>query len=304
MSRFSQILSRFFVSKRMRWTLWLMLLFCLLFLGLLKSYELYLDTTFPKDVIEARFAPLTSQYGIKIVYEVSESFFSELVNPIVSAGPKRNSTVTPIRNRVLLRYPKLLQTAFEKYPLGVIKDYLNAIHFAASIHDNGFLCAGSYDPFRKVIYLVDNGWVREDQALSTFHHEFSSLLLNGHSLVLNPWIDQNPKDFVYLYKTGQKHIEVFNKSSIDGNEEDYEKGFMNTYGQTNFENDFNEYSAMILTYPEKFKQIMNQYPRVRGKFLVWLKFYQEIDPIFTEEYLLGAKQNVSTLERGNARAAS
>ena len=30
-------------------------------------------------------------------------------------------------------------------------------------------------------------------------------------------------------------------------------------------------------------------PRVRGKFLVWLKFYQEIDPIFTEEYLLGAR---------------
>jgi hypothetical protein len=33
--------------------------------------------------------------------------------------------------------------------------------------------------------------------------------------------------------------------------------------------------------------IMEQYPRVRGKFLVWLEFYQKIDPVFTEEYLLG-----------------
>ena len=76
---------------------------------------------------------------------------------------------------------------------------------------------------------------------------------------------------------------------MDENEAVYEDGFMNTYGQTDFENDFNEYSAMIFTYPEKFKQIMARHPRVRGKFLVWLKFYQEIDPIFTEEYLLGAE---------------
>jgi hypothetical protein len=48
---------------------------------------------------------------------------------------------------------------------------------------------------------------------------------------------------------------------------------------------------MIFTYPEKFKTIMNQYPRVRGKFLVWLDFYQMIDPIFTEAYLLGEAEN-------------
>lgn len=56
---------------------------------------------------------------------------------------------------------------------------------------------------------------------------------------------------------------------------------------TDFENDFNEYSAMIFTYPEKFKKIMNQYPRVRAKFEIWLDFYQKINPIFTEAYLLG-----------------
>jgi hypothetical protein len=33
------------------------------------------------------------------------------------------------------------------------------------------------------------------------------------------------------------------------------------------------------------------YPRVRGKFKVWLEFYQKIDPIFTEEYLLGEGEN-------------
>ena len=95
--------------------------------------------------------------------------------------------------------------------------------------------------------------------------------------------------FVYTYESGENRLEVFNNSSLDGTEADFEKGFMNSYGQTDFENDFNEYSAMIFTYPEKFEQIMARYPRVRGKFLVWLKFYQEIDPIFTEEYLFGPR---------------
>jgi hypothetical protein len=64
---------------------------------------------------------------------------------------------------------------------------------------------------------------------------------------------------------------------------------MDTYGQTSVENDVNEYAAMIFTYPQKFKEIMDQYPRVRDKFLVLLEFYHNIDPKFTEEYLLGNK---------------
>jgi len=58
---------------------------------------------------------------------------------------------------------------------------------------------------------------------------------------------------------------------------------------SNFENDFNEYAAMIFTHPQKFKKIMNQYPRVRGNFLLFLEFYHKIDHIFTEAYLLGEK---------------
>jgi hypothetical protein len=67
----------------------------------------------------------------------------------------------------------------------------------------------------------------------------------------------------------------------------FQKGFVSKYGVTNFNNDFSEYSAMIFTHPQKFKEIMNQYPRVRGKFEVWLEFYQKIDPIFTQAYFLG-----------------
>jgi hypothetical protein len=246
--------------------------------------------TFPKEEIDALFEPLTTKYGIKIVYEIGDDFFSPLENPPIPAGPPRYSKVVPIRHRVLLRYPALLEKAFEKYPIEVIKKYLNAIYFVSEIDAAGFKASGTYDPFRRIVYLADDGAKTDAQAMRTFHHEFSSLLLKGLSFLVNPWTDNNPQNFSYLYDTKKDRLQIFNNTSLVGTESDYEKGFMNTYGQTNFENDFNEYSAIIFTYPEKFKEIMNQYPRVLGKFLVWREFYQKIDPIFTEEYLLGESE--------------
>ena len=266
----------------------ILLIVCLLLLAIIESFLFYHNKTYSKDEIAKIFEPINSKYEIEIVYEIDENFLSRLVNPGIPDGPSRNAKVKPMRHRILARYPDILQRAFNKYPIQIIKSYLSAIHFAKEIEDGGFQCSGSYDPFKRVVYLVDDGENNEKQAIHTFHHEFSSLLLKRHTLLLNPWFDQNPEGFVYLYKLKRDEmLKTYNSSSMIGTAIDYEKGFLNTYGQTNFENDFNEYSAMIFTYPEKFKNIMEQYPRVRGKFLVWLKFYQKIDPIFTEDYLLG-----------------
>jgi hypothetical protein len=192
---------------------------------------------------------------------------------------------------VLLHYPVFLQKAFEKYPIEVIKKYLNAIYFADEIDYDGFKFGGTYDPFRKIVYLVDSGAKNDEQAMRTFHHEFSSLLLNSRSFWVDPWTAHHPKDFIYLIEKYHSWKILENEVDIskEGTMEDYEKGFMRAYGRTDFENDFNEYSAMIFTCPKKFKRIMDQYPRVRGKFLVWQDFYQSIDPIFTEEYFFGKR---------------
>jgi hypothetical protein len=231
------------------------------------------------------FEPITSTYGIDIVYEIDKGFLSSLKNPGIPAGPSNNSLVEPIRHRILARYPALLKKALDKYPVGIITKYLGQINFAEEINEDGFKYSGSFDPFRRVIYMVDDGTRPDKDAIHTFHHEFSSLLLARHSFLLNPWTDNHPDEFKYmvqLYDSVEERIKA-RKSITDF----YEKGIVSNYGLTSFENDFNEFSAMIFTYPEKFKKIMKRYPRVRGKFLVWLEFYQKIDPIFTEEYFLG-----------------
>jgi hypothetical protein len=245
--------------------------------------------TFPKEKIDALFEPVTSKYGIKIVYEIGDDFFSPLENPPIPAGPARYSKVTPIRHRVLLRYPELLRTTLGKYPIDVIKNYLNAIQFVGEIEDPYYSSYwGTYDPFRRIIYLVDNDVKNDHEAVGTFHHEFSSLLLIRHSFWVDPWTDHNPIDFKYYEDIYDHHVAMKKNREVD--KDYYEKGMVSSYGLTSFENDFNEYSRIIFTYPEKFITIMNQYPRVRGKFLVWLDFYQMIDPIFSEAYLLGEAQ--------------
>jgi hypothetical protein len=253
-------------------------------------FALYLwhyHQTFSKEKIDELFESITSKYGIKIAYEIGDDFFSPIKNPPIPAGPPKNSQVKPIRHRVLVKYPEILKKSLEKYPIQVIKDYLTAIYFAGEIDADGDRAAGTYDPFRRLVYIVDNGANEENLSIHIFHHEFSSILLRSHSFWVDPWTDHHPKNFKYfddLYKSWQE-VEEKRKKITD--KECFQMGFVSTYGLTNFSNDFSEYSAMIFTDPKKFKQIMAKYPRVRGKFKVWLEFYQKIDPIFTEEYLLG-----------------
>ena len=245
------------------------------------------EKTYTKAQIDKMFAPITSRYGLRIVYEIGEDFFSPIVNPPIPAGPGRNSKVTQIKQSVLVNYPRLLQETFAKYPDQVIKAHINAIYFSAEINEDGLKYGGTYDPFRRILYIVDNGSRKDDHSIYSIHHEISSLLLVRHSFFINPWTDHNPKNFNYLFDVFKESAKIYSQTSLVGSKEDYLKGFMDSYGQTSFENDFNEYSAMIFTYPEKFKNIMNRYPRVRAKFLVWLNYYHKIDPIFTEEYFLG-----------------
>ena len=110
---------------------------------ILAKYLWYFRQAFPKEEIDALFEPVTSKYGIKVVYEIGEDFFSPLENPPIPAGPGINSKVAPIRHRVLLRYPDILQKAFEKYPIDVIKNYLNAIQFAGKIDEDGLDYGGT-----------------------------------------------------------------------------------------------------------------------------------------------------------------
>lgn len=274
---------------KIRKALWLSAAICLLLWSIIKAYLLYSGRTYEPEAINEWFKPITSKYGIRIVYKIEDDFFSPLVNPPIPEDPGMEITVRPIRHSVLAAFPNLLSEALRKYPVSVIKQNLKAIYFAGEINQKSLRYGATYDPFRHIIYLISDGEHTDQYLIATFHHEFSSLLLRGRSFFINPWTKFNPEKFEYMFSKSKQSLEIYKSTSLIGTEADYENGFMNTYGQVSFENDFNEYSAMTFTNPKKFKAIMNQYPRVRGKFLVWLQFYQKVDPIFTEDYLFESK---------------
>jgi hypothetical protein len=258
----------------------------LLFLGL-SLLLLCCSRTYSKEQIDRLFEPITSQYGVEIVYEIGDTFLH--IRPGGGGAHAGYCILEPIDKRVLVRYPKILEEALAKYPVHVIADYLNAVYFAGVIKHGALYYSGTYDSTRRIVYLVDHGRSPVQRNSATFHHEFSSLLLSRHGWLINPWLEQHPEGFRYKSQIYENSEDVYADICLDGTESDYEDGFMNSYGQTNFENDFNEYAAMVFAYPEKFKQIMDQYPRVRGKFLVFLDFFQKIDPIFTEAYFFGTQ---------------
>jgi hypothetical protein len=253
---------------------------CVLLLACTRSYT--------DEQIEQIFEPVTSKYGIRIVYKIDETF-----TPQYQGGGGAHAVykkLKPIDRRILARYPQLLEQALSKYPIHVVKEYLNAVYFAGIMKSDNINYAGTYDPFRRIIYLIDDGNRSTKEWLGTFHHEFSSLFLTRHGMLLNPWLEHHPEGFQYRSEIYDNYKDIYaDTSTCHETAADYENGFMNTYSHTTFDNDFNEYAAMIFTHPEKFKQIMDKHPRVRGKFLVFLDFYEMIDPIFTEEYLLGTK---------------
>jgi len=238
--------------------------------------------SYTKEEIDKLFEPITSKYGIKIVYTIDDDF-----GPILLGGEQTHFNVAePIDTRVLARYPALLEKAFAKYPVSVIKEYLSAIYFAKALEYDGLRYGGTYDPFRKIVYLVNNGKKSDELSIGTFHHEFSSILLKRNGFYLNPWLEQNPEGFKYSMEKTCNIKEIYGVSQ-EGKASDYNLGFVDAYCRISFENDFNEYSRMIFMQPQKFKRIIAQYPHVRRKFEIWLDFYHMIDPIFTEEYLLG-----------------
>jgi hypothetical protein len=252
-------------------------------------FRRYYYQSFPKEEIEAAFASISSEYGIRIVYKIGDDIYSSLENSKFPNGPPRDSKVKAIRHRVLMRYPVVLQKALSKYPSEVIKHYLKAIYFAGEIEHDGEMYGGTYDIYKKIVYLVDDGGNNINQAMYAFYHELSSLFLS-QTFYTAQWLKNNPKGFKYFDRKYDSWEDEKKGRKLITDIDCYEKGIVTNYGITSFSNDFSEYSAMIFIYPKEFKKIMDQYPRVRGKFKVWLKFYQKINPIFTEENLLGKRR--------------
>jgi hypothetical protein len=168
--------------------------------------------TYTKEDIDKVVALITSKYGTKIIYKINGDF-APIRYGWAHAQFNRIEKIAPC---ILVKYPAKIAMAFDKYPVKVIKENINAIYFAKEMESNGLQYGGTYDSFRRIIYLVNDGEQTDDRSIAIIYHEFSSLLLYRYGFFTNPCLNQNPKGFKYrsdMYSSWEK---AYNGTSLVG----------------------------------------------------------------------------------------
>ena len=233
----------------------------------------------------AAFAPLREEYGIDVCFIVSFGFF-----PTEWRQPPINARATPISRSELQRFPTLLRLSLAKYPKVVISKHLTAICLAKEMYfyDTPYGGTNSGD----VVYLCSEGEEQgytDDYLINSFHHEFSSILMRSHPFPSRQWRACNAPGFKYTGSdpdsAGRTAI-TQNKADLAGSEELYRAGFLSQYSTADIEEDFNMFSGLLLSRPRETRTLIQQYPRLKKKYEVWLAFYRSINNQMTETFLL------------------
>ncbi|PKL76388.1 MAG: hypothetical protein CVV27_10535 [Candidatus Melainabacteria bacterium HGW-Melainabacteria-1] len=246
-----------------------------------------------EDLPNEYFAELQNHYGLEMMYQkVVESV------PDSWLAPPESFQATPLRREDLPGLRDALAAALAMYPKQVIRDHLKTIWLAKTFHFHGHLYAATYTyypeqsdlswhRFTKAIYLscdlaAENG-DRQAFLMDSFHHEFSSLLMQMNPFPESVWRKANPKGFNYTYQAQQNPGFEAMKDGIgstEGSESLYAQGFLSDYAMTALEEDINVFSGVSLAEPERMLGLAKRHPAIARKLRIWLGYYASIAPDF------------------------
>lgn len=185
-----------------------------------------------------------------------------------------------------------MRQALSKYPQTLLDNVLDRIYILKNLEFYGTSFGGTY--CFDDVYLNNLGRGQGYTMLfleASFHHEFSSILLQEYAFPYNEWSALNPPGFTY--KDGGLSALINNtylSASLEEEKELNKQGFLNKYSISDIEEDINTYSEWIFSEPEKFQLYMNTYPQISKKFEVWLQFYHSINPHFTKSFFLDSEK--------------
>ncbi len=204
----------------------------------------------------------------------------------------RNNKIRPefslIPAEEIPRMQKILDVSLAKYPGKLLKKNLKGIYVLKTLFFFGLEYGGTY--YRREVYLTNNGIENgySDKFIEgTFHHEFSSVLIKRYikHFDRHSWLNANPKDFAY----GGGGVEALQNDATGLRLDStlYHKGFLNEYSLASIEEDLNCYAEYIFLNDPGFWDAWESSEAIRTKTETLIRFYQQIDPIFTLEYFRG-----------------
>ena len=207
-----------------------------------------------------------------------------------------SARLTPISESELRRFPALLREALSRYPKEVITRNLRKIVLSDSISFYGLEYGATYSS--DTVFLSSKGrdlGYTDRYLIEGFHHEFSSILFKNYRFAEKNWGYLNPKGFEYS-GSGVHALKKLETSSLEGNAELYRKGFLAPYAVSALEEDFNVYSGIALSQPQRLSELMRRYPMVRKKFYAWLDFYRSVHPRFDERWVLNYRSAMASMK--------
>lgn len=170
-----------------------------------------------------------------------------------------------------------IRIAVSKYPLNLIQKEIRNIFLVGDLQFSGVYFTGTIS--NNVLFIASKA---NKDIQRTFHHEFSSILLRNYA--------------PFSFETKWKKIspELLNCKSTTAIKEGYysleqntfllNKGYLSAYSLSNWENDFNMYAENIFSGEPQFWNLVDEYPLIKSKTKLVIDFYQQVHPVFTENY--------------------
>lgn len=265
--------------KKFRWQLaTIVILFTIFFITINNNIgfnylSAYLFTDY-KQTLEN----LGQKHNIKFIYEVNDSFIEKSLK-----GENLNNSAKQISGYELSRYSVLLPLFFTKYPINIINKEIKTIKLASSLTLFGVSYGGT--SIDSTLYLTSSGLNKGYTDLyieELFHHEFSSILMRNHHFPKTKFSNHNPSGFKYAQNVDDILRAITHDTSTTGNDALYENGFLTKYSMSTLENDVNMYVEAIFTKPKDLRNLINNHPIIKKKYLIVKKFYLGVNSDFSE----------------------
>lgn len=166
-----------------------------------------------------------------------------------------------------------IEGALSRYPAGFVGSLIKAIFVAGSIRIEGALAGGTYGPTWILLAApVDIGAASIELTCRIgVHHELSSFVyLRGQSVP--GWLASEPAG--WSFAGSAVHQLAGDKAPAPP----VETGFLNAYGATSPENDFNVYAEKMMTEMDDLMRLAASVPLVARKLALVRQAYLAIDP--------------------------
>jgi hypothetical protein len=227
-------------------------------------------------------------------YDIQLRFrFHRNIFPATWTAAPINGTGTSLARGEQERTRTVIRRSIAKYPPEIIKLNLVTVYVLKNMSFYGVGYGGTNS--NDVVFLTNNGeelGYTDNYIEQTFHHEFSSILYRNYPLWLDAvaWNQVNPPDFNYRDPENGVGAIRNNESSQELDTVLCRHGFLTQYAMSGMENDINTIAQNLFRPSPGFWAAVDQYPAIREKTKILIRFYYRLHPRFTENYFRNLNQ--------------